>query len=652
MLSFVELKNTLTKLEFTKVDKISDFSQFEINGDNIKFWPKQTELPYLASFFDQELEFCKVIDINDKSEKIIKEKFEELQKNKNAYEQFVKVNSKDSIKLAISKFQNWIDVFIYLQLQVSNGDFLVHEDNGVAEYSGIVIKNESYYLELNYAAGDKLFVPYFQTERLTKYFGPEGVKPKITKLSGGEWKRIMKTVKEDSAKLAKELLVQNAMRLLGTPPVILPTSKLFREFCEDFPYSLTQDQEKTIAEIQNDFKLPNSMNRLLVGDVGFGKTEVAMRATFQVVESGFQVAILCPTTILSAQHYKLFKDRFEKFGVKVVMISSFHSQGENLKNIQKLQNGEIDIIVGTHRLLSDDIKFKNLGLLIIDEEQKFGVKQKEKLKSMRLGVHILSMSATPIPRTLSLALSKLQDISIISTPPAGRKDIKTYLYEFDWNLIKDTINLELKRKGQCYFIHNDIKTILSIKNKLVALIPNLRVAIAFSENNLNHQHINSNLELVMENFYNNEYDVLLCSTIIENGIDMPNVNTIIINNAQNFGLSQLHQLRGRVGRSEKQAFCYLFYKHKPTISEEFEVVNYETYKIKSKSKKSESNYKKRLETLVEASSLNSGFKIASRDLEIRGAGNVLGKEQSGNINLVGYGMYLKLLEEEIEKLKN
>ncbi|QQR93802.1 DEAD/DEAH box helicase [bacterium] len=644
------MKKTLLKLEFTKVENVSDYAEFEVKGDIIKFWPKLTELPYVVSFFDQELEFCKVIDVNDESDDILKQKYLELQQSKSAFEQFTKLHSKDAISAAINKFENWIDFIVYLQLQVEPGDYLVHEDNGVAEYIGITMKRSEFYFELKYAAEDKLFVHYSQIHRLTRYFGPEGIKPKVTKLSGGEWKRILKKVKEDTAKFAKELVLQDALRSLTDAPNILTTTELYTEFCDDFPYSLTYDQEKSIQDIEEDLHSQKSMNRLLVGDVGFGKTEVAMRAAFQVVESGFQIAMLCPTTILAAQHYKLFYDRFKKFGIKVSMISSFHSVKENFDNIQNLGNGKVEIVIGTHRLLSNDVKFKNLGLLIVDEEQKFGVRQKEKLKSLRFGVHILSMSATPIPRTLSLALSKIQDISIISTPPLGRKDIKTLLYELDWNIVKYAIEFELKRKGQLYFVHNDIKTIFTIKHKLEKLVPKLRIAVAFSENNVLHEKVNLNLEQTMEDFYNYKYDILLCSTIIENGIDMPNVNTIIINNAQNFGLSQLHQLRGRVGRSESQAYCYLFYKQKPDYRQ---VIKFPTTKHrKFKFKKDEENYTKRLEVLVGSSSLNSGFIIASRDLEIRGAGNILGKEQSGNINLIGYGMYLKLLEEEIAKMNS
>lgn len=629
---------------FTKVDQISDVKQFAVRGDFVQFWLPLCENPHSISFFGEEIESIQIKKLQTELQNPKKQDQTEFTKFSN--------NSSSDLFEVVKKSASWADFFIVLQNQIINGDYVVHEDHGVARYAGIVEKNKLNYLELEYSGQDRLYIPISQIQRITKYIGASGVAPKVTKLNGGEWQRIKKKVKESVVLLARELLIQLAKREVSDSPKISPITSIYDDFCNDFEFELTIDQQRAIDEISRDLHGIKAMNRLLVGDVGFGKTEVAMRAVFQVVESGFQVSVLCPTTILAAQHYKLFKDRFEKFGINVGLLCSFNSTSENKMNVDKLKNGKLDIIIGTHRLLSNDVSFAKLGMIIIDEEQKFGVKQKEKLKATKYGVHVLSMSATPIPRSLSLALSKLQEISVITTPPPGRKAVITTAQKLDWNILTAAIEKEISRGGQCYFVHNEIKTIYVIRKKLEELLPKVRFAVAYSHTEFDKKNSptklfanSSSLEKTITAFYEKQYDCLITTTIIENGIDMPNVNTIIINKAQNLGLSQLHQLRGRVGRSKLQSYCYLFFDGETKITKP-ELTDEPILKIKKKIKKSDT----RIEAIVEASHLGAGFQIASRDLEIRGSGNILGKEQSGNINLIGYGMYIKLLEEEISKL--
>jgi len=660
-LSFSNFKKAIANLGFENVNTVIDLKQYSIKGDNATVWLPLCENPYLFSFFGDDLESVKGLLQQG------------VQNDSSTYQKFKRsqlLTNKDNIFNVVISKSSWSEVFIHLQNQIDSGDFVVHEDHGVAKYSGLVLKNNTEYLLLEYFGEDRLYIPISQISKISKYIGATENPPKITKLNGGEWNRIRKKVKESVALIAKDLLIKMAMReISGAPDIYEPTS-LYDQFCNDFQYNLTVDQQKAIDEIIDDItgkrepvtvggiKQIKPMSRLLVADVGFGKTEVAARAAFLVSEGGYQVAVLCPTTILAVQHYKLFKDRFEKFGIRIGHISSFNTNTENKEILKNLENGNIEIIIGTHRLLQNDIKIPKLGLLVIDEEQKFGVKQKEKIKSLRFGVHLLSMSATPIPRTLSLALSKLQDISVITTPPPGRKPIITVANKLDWQKISNVIIKEISRGGQIYFVHNEVKTIYSIQHKLTTLLPNVRTAVAYSHTQFDknatkiiraHQLIDTeprNLEQTIEAFYDKEYDILITTTIIENGIDMPNVNTIIINKSQNLGLSQLHQLRGRVGRSNVQGYCYLFYDEKITQNK----MNKEhstTKKVKLKNEK----YKLRIETLENESELGSGFNIASRDLEIRGSGNILGKEQSGNINLIGYSMFIQMLDEEVQKIQ-
>ncbi len=521
------------------------------------------------------------------------------------------------------------------------GDYVVHEDYGIGIYSGLkqeIVNNESLeYLSIKYADDDELFVPIHQIEKITKYIGTEGREPRITRLGKVSWEHLKSKIKKSTELLARDLIEHFAKREISEAnPVSNSDTKDYKQFVDEFKYIETEDQLNSINEVLSDLTKDKPMNRLLVGDVGFGKTEVFMRAAFKIVEDGGQVAVLSPTTILTAQHYAVFEERFKSFPFRIEYLSRFNSTEKNKKIIEDVNNGIVDIVIGTHRLLSSDVKFKNLQLVVVDEEQRFGVKQKEKIKQLNYGVHLLSVSATPIPRTLSMALSSIQDISIISQPPKERKPIHTEIIHEDYNKITEAINFEVKRGGQVYFLHNEVQSINQMKLKLNNLMPGIRFTIAHG------QMRSDELDKVMTEFYKGKYDCLICSTIIENGLDLPNVNTIIINNSQRFGLSQLYQLRGRVGRSTKSGYCYLISPRKSSV----DFVDNKEGKIIQK------KYIDRLQTLVDNQDLGAGFRIASRDLEIRGAGNLLGEEQSGYISTIGYALYIQILAEEVERLKN
>ncbi len=510
---------------------------------------------------------------------------------------------------------------------VEVGDFIVHKNHGVAIYGGInvvEVENEKReYLILNYAKGDKLYVPREQVSYVSKYVGT-GHAPKLTRLGTQEWDKIKGRVKKSLENITKELLELYAKRELKKGFSFSKDTELLENFVDDFQYEDTSDQKRSWNEIRFDMENEKPMDRLLVGDVGFGKTELAMRAAFKAAQDGKQVALLAPTTVLVEQHYSVFKDRFRNYPVDIEILSRFRKDDELERSLKKIESGKVDIVVGTHRLLSKDVEFKDLGLLIVDEEQRFGVKQKERLKMMRENIDVLSMSATPIPRSLNMALSGIKDISVLMEPPKGRRPVKTFLSEFDYTKITGVLLEEIGRGGQAYLVHNNVKTINSFVNKLKEISPKINYVIGHG------QMPSETLSTVMRDFHSRKYDVLVCTTIIENGIDMPNVNTIIIDNAQNFGLSQLHQLRGRVGRSGKQAYCYLFHPKGLVL---------------------DSIAQKRLDMLVHAQELGAGFKIASKDLEIRGAGNLLGREQSGSICSVGYSLYIQLLKEQMRLMR-
>lgn len=508
------------------------------------------------------------------------------------------------------------------------GDLVVHEQHGIGRYMGIrtleVDNVARDYLFIKYAGEDKLYLPVEQIDVLQKYVGGDGPLPRLNSLGGQEWARIKNRVKASVQELARELLSLYAAREAEEGYAFSPDHPWQREFEARFPYEETPDQLRAIEEVKADMERRRPMDRLLCGDVGYGKTEVALRAAFKAVMDGKQVAFLVPTTILAQQHYNNFVERFEGFPVKVELLSRFRSPKEQKEVIKGLKAGVVDIVIGTHRLLSRDVAFKDLGLVIIDEEHRFGVRHKEKLKMLRRHVDVLSMTATPIPRTLHMALSGARDLSIIDTPPENRYPIQTYVVEYSPGLIKEAIQRELNRGGQVFFVYNRIQTIDKWAAQLKELVPEARIVVAHG------QMPEQKLEKVMSDFLQGEYDILVSTTIVEAGLDIPNVNTMIVYDADNFGLAQLYQLRGRVGRSNRLAYCYFTYRKDKMMTEDAV---------------------KRLQAIKEFTELGSGFKIALRDLEIRGAGNILGPEQHGFIVSVGYELYCRLLEEAVETMK-
>jgi transcription-repair coupling factor (superfamily II helicase) len=508
------------------------------------------------------------------------------------------------------------------------GDFVVHIDYGVGRFAGLekvdVVGKLQEAVRLVFRDDDLLYVNIHSLHKISKYSGQEGTMPVMSKLGSPEWENKKKKVKSKVKDIAKELIALYAKRRSAHGYKFSPDSVLQVELESSFVFEDTPDQATATADVKNDMEKSYPMDRLVCGDVGFGKTEVAIRAAFKALNDRKQVAILVPTTILAMQHYQTFKERLKDFPVKVEYINRFRSAKEIKEIIQQVSSGEIDILVGTHRIVNKDIQFKDLGLLVIDEEQKFGVKVKEQLKELKVNVDVLTLTATPIPRTLHFSLMGARDLSVIATPPPNRQPVTTEIHTFQEEIIRDAVAYELKRGGQVFFVHNRVGEIDSIANLILRLVPDARVAGAHG------QMDGKKLEKIMVKFIEGEYDVLVSTNIIESGLDIPNANTIIINRAHMFGLSDLHQMRGRVGRSNKKAFCYLLTT--PTTGLTTEA-------------------RKRLQTLEEFSDLGDGFKVAMRDLDIRGAGNLLGAEQSGFITDLGFEMYHKILDEAVQELK-
>ncbi|HHU64160.1 MAG TPA: transcription-repair coupling factor [Clostridiales bacterium] len=517
-----------------------------------------------------------------------------------------------------------IDVFTDLK----PGDYVVHEYHGIGLLSGLVkLEVEGQvrdYLHIKYSGGDSLYVPADQMDYIQKYIGIEGKAPRLSKMGGGEWNRLKSRVKQSIREMAEDLLKLYATRQTVKGHRFKKDTIWQRQFEELFPYEETPDQLQAIEEVKLDMETDKPMDRLLCGDVGYGKTEVAIRAAFKAVMDGKQVAFLVPTTILAQQHYNTLTNRLNDFPVKVEVLSRFKTPKEQKTILRNLENGLIDIIIGTHRLLQADVGFKDLGLLIVDEEQRFGVAHKERIKNLRTNVDVLTLTATPIPRTLHMSMVGIRDMSILETPPDERYPVQTYVVEYNEGLIRDAILREMGRDGQVYFVYNRVQSIEKFAAKVARLVPEARVAVAHGQMN------ETMLEDVMIDFMEHRYDVLVCSTIIESGLDIPNVNTIIVYDSDRFGLAQLYQLRGRVGRSNRLAYAYLTYRKDKILSEVAE---------------------KRLHAIKEFTEFGSGFKIAMKDLEIRGAGNLLGPEQHGHMATVGYDLYCKLLEQTIGELK-
>jgi transcription-repair coupling factor (superfamily II helicase) len=504
------------------------------------------------------------------------------------------------------------------------GDYVVHEDHGIGTFVKVVEKKHGPYIQIGYAGSDKLYVPLSASEKLTKYIGTGRKKPILTGLSSGVWKRISKKAKERAEDIAKELIQLYALRESAKSDVIIESGgslKDLESFIEQFEFKDTDDQLIATKHIVEDLQSTKPMDRLLVGDVGYGKTEIAARAAFAVVNAGYQVAILAPTTILVKQHVSVFKERFRHYPVNIASLSRFSSIKEKEEVKENIQKGTVDIVIGTHALLSKNISFKKLGLLVIDEEQKFGVKQKETIKKKRVDTNVLSLTATPIPRTLNMALSGIRDISVLATPPEGRKEVINYFEKFSWDSVRDAITKELERGGQVYFLHNRVNTIEFVYSKLTKMFPHAVVGVAHGQMGV------QKLSKTMSAFVDGDIDILVCTTIIENGLDIPAVNTLIIQDATMLGLSQMYQIRGRIGRSHTQAYAYFFFENL------------------------EGDAQLRLEAIKESQGLGSGFLLSNKDLEIRGAGDILGKKQSGTINSVGYGLYSQMLATAVNKLK-
>ncbi|MDA2935435.1 transcription-repair coupling factor, partial [Acidobacteria bacterium AH-259-D05] len=511
---------------------------------------------------------------------------------------------------------------------LKEGDYVVHIDHGIGLFQGLkrigVEKEQKEFVVLTYRDDAKLYVPIDRLDLIQKYSGGDGTAPRIDRLGGASWEKTKRRIKKSMRSYAEDLLKLYARRELAKGHAFSADDALSREFDEAFEYEETQDQLAAIQDMKRDMEAPTPMDRLICGDVGYGKTEIAMRGAFKAVNDSKQVALLAPTTVLTLQHFNTFRERFQGFPVNIEMISRFQSRAEQAEILQGTEPGLVDVLIGTHRLLSKDVRFRDLGLIIVDEEQRFGVAQKEKLKKMKTTVDVLSLSATPIPRTLNMSLIGLRDLSIIETPPRDRLAIQTVVVRFNKNLIRSAIDLELKRQGQIFFVHNSVETIYSIANMIQEIVPHARVAVAHG------QMREKQLEKVMVDFLDYRYDLLVSTTIIENGLDIGRANTLIVNRADRFGLSQLYQLRGRVGRSNRRAYAYFLIPSEETLT---------------------GDAGKRLAALKEFSDLGAGFRVAAHDLEIRGAGNLLGSEQHGQIDAVGFELYMKLLERTMQELR-
>jgi len=603
--NFSQILRKLDEMGYEKVLQITEPGEFSKKGGIIEVFPINLIYAVRLDFYGNLIENIEKLPVEIKNEELAK-----------------KILKK---KLKSQK--------IFSDLKgIKPGNYLVHLDHGVARFAGFshlplntarekTKDNVKYYL-LKYAQGDKLYVPEGLERKLSRYIGFR--EPKISRLSSPLWQRTKKKIKEEAEKLAKELLEIYAKREIAERPPYSFDPAVDMEIASSFPFEETPDQIQAMKNIEKDLKERTPMDRIVCGDVGFGKTEIALRTAVKAVNSGYQATIICPTTILANQHYQNFKQRLKALPIKVDLLSRLQTKSSQERVIQNLKNGKTDIVIGTHRIISSDIGFKNLGLLIIDDEQKFGVKQKEKLKKLRASLDILSLSATPIPRTLYLALSSLKEITLIQTPPLYRLPIKTFILPFSKKTIQKAIKEEIKRGGQVYYLHNRVETIETAKKFLESLNDSTNWNIGVVHGKLEKEELTK----VMNNFQKKKINILIATTIIENGLDIPSVNTLIADDASRLGLSQAYQIRGRVGRSHTQAFAYFLYG-------------------KNLSEKA----KLRLEALKEAEELGSGYKIALRDLEIRGAGNILGKEQSGNINQVGLNLYCQILSQAIEKLK-
>jgi transcription-repair coupling factor (superfamily II helicase) len=590
----ISLSEVLRKIDEMGYEKVLDISfpgEFSQRGGVIEVFPINLSCAIRLDFLGNEIEKIERLNIEIEDEG----------------------KTKEILKKRLKSQKLFSDL-----KGIKEGDYLVHLDHGIGKYQGKTLFGEQEYYVLEYAALDKLYVPVGLERKLSRYVS--FTEPRISRLGSSLWQKTKKRIREEAEKLAKELLGIAAQREVALRPPYSTDDEFDKQLALSFPYQETPDQIQAMEEIKKDFQKTKPMDRIVCGDVGFGKTELAIRSALIAAKSGHQVAVIAPTTILADQHFKNFKNRLEGIPVTISPISRLSNKKQQKETIDNLKNGKTDIVIGTHRLLSNDIEFKNIGLLIIDDEQRFGVKQKEKLKKMRSSLDILSLSATPIPRTLYLSLSSLKDISLVQTPPAGRIPVAIKIALRSKKTVKEAIEKEIERKGQVYYLHNRVQNIGAIKKNLEELVPTAKFAVAHGKLR------DKELINIMEGFQNKKFDVLIATTIIENGLDIANVNTLIVSDSSRLGLAQAYQLKGRVGRSSTQAFAYFLHGKKMTDKS-----------------------KLRLEALEEAKELGSGYKIALRDMEIRGAGNILGKEQSGSINQVGLNLYCQMLSEAISK---
>ena len=588
-----ELLRKLDEIGYEKVFTVSDPGEFSQKGGVIDIFPVNTPTALRLDFLGNTLESIQALDLQIEDEQKSKELLTKKLKSQKLF----------------SDLKN-----------IKPGEYLVHLDHGVGKYIGIEELNQEKYYVLEYAQNDKLFVPVGLERKLSRYVGFSD--PLVSRLASALWQNVKRKIKEDVEKLAKELLALYSQKEVITRPPYIIDRELESQLQAGFLYSETPDQLQAIEDIKTDVQKDKPMDRIVCGDVGFGKTEIAMRASLLAASNNYQTAVICPTTILAQQHFTNFKERFKNLPIKIALLSRLQTKTEQKKILGQIKAGTIDIVIGTHRILSKDIEFKKLQLLIIDDEQRFGVKQKERLRHNNPAVDMLSLSATPIPRTIYLALSSFKNISLMQTPPKGRTAIHTHASPYHKQKIKEAIEFELARGGQVYFLHNRVQTIDKVKTGLKKLVPHAHIAAI-------HGRVGEKeLVSVMADFAAKKTNVLVATTIIENGIDLPNVNTIIIEDASRLGLAQAYQIRGRVGRGDVESFAYVFYPKKLTPIA-----------------------KERLKALGQARELGAGYQIAIKDLELRGAGNILGREQSGSINKIGLNLYCQMLAESVEKLR-
>lgn len=601
---FSQFIRKLDEMGYERVFKVSDPGEFSQHGGIIDVFPINLTNAVRLDFLGNEVDAIKILDI----------KIEDIEKSKKVLQK----------KLKSQK--------LFSELKgLKAGDYLVHLDHGIGKFIGIekfshpsgipLAGQTNEYYVLEYAKEDKLYVPLGLERKLSRYVGFQD--PLISRLGSSLWQKTKGKIKEEVEKLAKELLQLYALKETTERTPYIEDKEIEGQFKDGFAFQETPDQLQTIEDIKNDLQKSKPMDRIVCGDVGFGKTEVAMRTALLAATNNRQTALICPTTILANQHFNSFKERFKKLPIKIALLSGLQTKLEQKKIVKELKEGLIDILIGTHRLLSKDIEFKNLQLLIIDDEQKFGVKQKERLRQIKTSLDVLSLSATPIPRTIYLALSSFKNISLMQTPPNGRQAIKTQVLPYSKKTIKKIMNEELRRNGQIYFLHNRVESIEAKANEIKKLCKKAKIGL------IHGRMPEKKLIKIMDDFQKEKINTLVATTIIENGLDLPNANTIIIEDSTRLGLSQAHQIRGRVGRSGTKSFAYFMYEEKnltPLVKE-------------------------RLKALEDTQELGAGYKIAIRDLELRGAGNILGREQSGAINKIGLNLYSQILSEAVEKFK-